>query len=89
MCFAHACATLSGVNRRPATASQGGTEIMMTHIDDVHLAARDFNRQRAVDSTVGAVDCSDATRLSAAIGRAIGGLFKVGRETRAQAAAMN
>jgi hypothetical protein len=70
----------------------GGTEIMMNRslqrqlarvqIENLHRAARGVSSHRTVASTDSRLSRSDATRLSAPIGRAINGLLVAGRDTR-------
>jgi hypothetical protein len=64
-------------------------QLAVVQIENLHRAARSVNSDRTVASTDSRLSRSDATRLSAPIGRATNGLFVAGRDTRDDNAAIH
>jgi hypothetical protein len=64
-------------------------QLARVQIENLHRAARGVNRHRTVASTDSRLSRSDATRLSAPIGRATNGPLAAGRDSRDDDAAIH
>jgi len=64
-------------------------QIARVQIENLHRAARGVNSHRTAASTDSRLSRSDATRLSAPIGRATDGLLLASRDTRDDDAAIH